>query len=124
MSAAANKRGGRYTPVTRTAVRSDCARKYIPLMRFAPEFDPNDGRSDDGDGGEALDEDFPLGDGTADLEATAVCPYCAQAVTLALDPGSGASQEYVEDCSVCCQPWKVRVSYSREGGAHVSLEQL
>ena len=44
---------------------------------------------------DALDEAFPLGDGTADTGATVVCPYCGQAVEIALDPGSGARQEYV-----------------------------
>ena len=59
----------------------------------------------------AGDEDFPLGDGTADIEATVSCPYCSESVTIGLDPGSGSTQEYVEDCPVCCQPWLVRVRY-------------
>ena len=68
-----------------------------------------------------LDEDFPLGDGTADLAATVVCPYCAQETTIALDPGSGPSQDYVEDCPVCCRPWRVIVTYDRDGSAAVSV---
>ena len=81
-------------------------------MQFAPD--------DDFD----LDRDFPLGDGTAELAATAVCPYCHEAVTLALDPGSGESQEYVEDCEVCCQPWSVHVRYAGDGSASVTLTAL
>jgi hypothetical protein len=69
-----------------------------------------------------LDDDFPLGDGTADLEAEVTCPYCGQSVTIALDPGSGASQEYVEDCQVCCRPWKVNVSYGEDGAAEVTVD--
>jgi hypothetical protein len=68
-----------------------------------------------------LDEDFPLGDGTADTEAIVVCPYCAEEVQIVLDPGSGASQEYVEDCEVCCQPWQVYVTYDEEGRADVQV---
>ena len=56
-----------------------------------------------------LDEEFPLGDGTADTEAVVRCPYCGEASEIALDPGGGASQEYVEDCPVCCRPWQVQV---------------
>jgi hypothetical protein len=71
-----------------------------------------------------LDEDFPLGDGTADLAAAVVCPYCAEEASIMLDPGSGASQEYVEDCPVCCRPWQVRVHYAGDGSATVSLASL
>ncbi len=70
----------------------------------------------------ASEEDFPLGDGTADTEADVVCPFCAESVSIALDPGSGPSQSYVEDCPVCCQPWQVMVHYTGEGRAVVSLD--
>ena len=69
-----------------------------------------------------LDEEFPLGDGTADTSAVVHCPYCGEANDIALDPGSGAAQEYVEDCQVCCRPWRVRVSYDAEGAGWVSVE--
>jgi hypothetical protein len=71
-----------------------------------------------------LDEEFPLGDGTAATSAVVQCPYCGEAVEIALDPGSGTEQEYVEDCEVCCQPWRVRVTYGPDGAAEVSLEPL
>lgn len=49
------------------------------------------------------------------LETTAEvsCPYCGEIITLFLDL-SVESQNYVEDCSVCCQP--MNVSYSVEAG--------
>ena len=68
-----------------------------------------------------LDEDFPLGDGTVELSADSVCPYCGEPVTLALDPGGGARQTYVEDCSVCCRPWVVTVSWNAAGEATAEL---
>jgi hypothetical protein len=71
-----------------------------------------------------LDRDFPLGDGTADTEATVICPYCGEGVEITLDPGSGASQDYVEDCEVCCQPWRVAVVYGADGAASVSVSAL
>lgn len=84
-------------------------------------FEPNGGGDPDLDA--PLDEDFPLGDGTVEMEATVLCPYCGEAVAIALDPGSGSVQEYVEDCGVCCQPWAVSVSY-HDGRADVSVRAL
>lgn len=71
---------------------------------------------------EFLDEEFPLGDGTADTAAQVLCPYCGQLNEIGLDPGSGASQDYMEDCQVCCRPWRVQVTYGPDGGADVILE--
>lgn len=76
------------------------------------------------DDDELLDEEFPLGDGTADTEARVHCPHCGAPNDLALDPGSGSRQSYVEDCQVCCRPWRVRVEYDRDGAASVQVEGL
>jgi len=69
-----------------------------------------------------LDEEFPLGDGRAELDASVQCPHCGEHCAIALDPGSGVDQEYVEDCQVCCQPWLVRVHYLDDGSVEVSVE--
>ena len=69
-----------------------------------------------------LDDEFPLGDGTADTTAEVSCPYCGETVEIALDPGSGPVQEYVEDCQVCCRPWTVRVVFDDAGNAEVGVE--
>lgn len=87
------------------------------LNEFFDDFVPN------GASGGDLDSDFPLEDGTVETEATVLCPYCGEAVVIALDPGSGSVQEYVEDCEVCCQPWAVSVSY-HDGLADVSVRAL
>ena len=71
---------------------------------------------------EALDAEFPLGDGTADTAALVQCPYCGEEMEMALDPGSGPRQEYVEDCQVCCRPWQVTVRYGPDGAAQVTLD--
>ena len=88
-------------------------------MSVDDDFAPNGNGDPLGD----LDEEFPLGDGTVDTEATVICPYCAEEVAIALDPGSGAVQEYIEDCAVCCQPWTVLVSY-HDGLADVAVRAL
>jgi hypothetical protein len=89
-------------------------------MRFA--FD-NQGDGEPGDDFD-LDRDFPLGDGTADTTGIVACPYCGEANMISLDPGSGAQQEYVEDCQVCCQPWRVSVHYQNDGTAVVDAVAL
>lgn len=48
-------------------------------------------------------------------EADVTCPCCGEVVSIALDPGGGAEQEYIQDCDVCCRPWQVQVSYGRGG---------
>jgi hypothetical protein len=75
------------------------------------------------DGGDWREE-FPIGDGTAETGATVYCPYCNESVEIAIDPGGGSAQEYVEDCEVCCQPWTVTVRYSEDGSAAVSIVPL
>ena len=69
-------------------------------------------------------EEFPLGDGTADTQASVYCPYCNETVQIAIDPGGGSSQEYVEDCEVCCQPWSVSVRYGGDGSVVVKVTAL
>jgi hypothetical protein len=69
-------------------------------------------------------EEFPLGDGTAETEAVITCPYCGEPNEIGLDAGGGADQDYVEDCQVCCRPWRVTVSYDEEGNAQVSASPL
>ena len=80
-------------------------------MRLPDEEDP-------------VDAEFPLGDGTAETAAMVYCPYCNESVEITLDPGGGSTQEYVEDCEVCCQPWTVSVQYGVDGTAEVRVEPL
>ena len=79
------------------------------------------GRSGGNGARDPLDEDFPLGDGRAQDGAEVSCPYCGEEVHVHLDPGSGARQDYVEDCPVCCRPWRVQVRYAADGTADVML---
>lgn len=82
-----------------------------------PEFGDG-GAFDDAD---SLDAEFPLGDGTADTSAVVYCPWCGEASEIAVDPGGGAAQDYVEDCPVCCRPWQVQVRYRGDGSAEVTV---
>lgn len=49
------------------------------------------------------------------------CPYCGEAVEVNADPIGASSEEYVEDCPVCCRPWTVYVSRDEEGEVSISL---
>jgi hypothetical protein len=50
---------------------------------------------------------------------TISCPYCGEQIDVLVDCSAG-SQEYVEDCSVCCRPIVVRLVV--EDGELVGLE--
>jgi hypothetical protein len=67
----------------------------------------------------SLDDEFPLGDGVADLFAVAHCPYCGEELDLAVDPGGGPRQDYIEDCEVCCRPMQLVVTWDETGAAWV-----
>ena len=41
-------------------------------------------------------------------EFTIVCPYCGEQVEIYLEPDVRGT--LIQDCEVCCQPWRVRVS--------------
>lgn len=73
---------------------------------------------------DALDDEFPFGDGMADTEATIHCPCCGEEQEIAIDPGGGEAQQYVQDCEICCQPWRVSVNYGVDGRAEVSAVPL
>jgi hypothetical protein len=77
--------------------------------------------SDDDSTQEDLDGELPLGNGTAETETIVFCPHCGEPNEVALDPGSGGDQEYVEDCQVCCRPWLMYVRYGRDGHAEVEV---
>lgn len=42
------------------------------------------------------------------LEHFFQCPYCLAEISILIDP-SIRSQEYIEDCEVCCNPIEIHV---------------
>jgi hypothetical protein len=38
------------------------------------------------------------------------CPYCGELVDVTADVVGPSAETYVEDCPVCCRPWRVRVT--------------
>ncbi|HEV2971952.1 MAG TPA: CPXCG motif-containing cysteine-rich protein [Pirellulales bacterium] len=52
-------------------------------------------------------------------EASYVCESCGEEIVIPLDLTAGASQEYVEDCPVCCHSNIIHVEISDDGEARV-----
>jgi len=67
--------------------------------------------------------DALTGDVVLDTEAEVSCPYCGETIVIGLDPGGGITQEYVEDCQVCCGLCCVRLRYDETGAAEVRIEE-
>ena len=57
-----------------------------------------------------------------DDEASYVCDACGEEIVVPLDLSAGSSQEYVEDCPVCCRPNVVHVEVDEDGHASVWAE--
>lgn len=53
------------------------------------------------------------------LEHFFQCPYCLAEISMLLDP-SIRSQEYIEDCEVCCNPIEVKPEF--EEGELISFD--
>ena len=46
------------------------------------------------------------------------CPYCGESIEILID-ASIRSQQYIEDCQVCCRPITLRVEIDAEGEPQV-----
>ncbi len=55
-------------------------------------------------------------------EATYICDSCGEEIVVPVDPSGGESQEYVEDCPVCCCPNVIHVEIDDDGSARVWAE--
>ncbi|HET6423290.1 MAG TPA: CPXCG motif-containing cysteine-rich protein [Planctomycetaceae bacterium] len=53
---------------------------------------------------------------SAEAEGTYVCDSCGEEIVIPLDRSGGLSQEYVEDCPVCCHPLVIHVEFDEDGG--------
>ena len=48
------------------------------------------------------------------------CPCCGEPSTISVGLGE-EDEEFVQDCPVCCRPWKVRIRIRRDGSADVTV---
>jgi hypothetical protein len=52
-------------------------------------------------------------------QAAYCCDSCGEQIVVPIDLSAGASQEYVEDCPVCCRPNVIRMEVDEDGAARV-----
>ena len=50
-----------------------------------------------------------------DEDAFYVCDSCGEEIVVPIDLSAGASQDYVEDCPVCCNPNVIHVYIDEKG---------
>lgn len=48
-------------------------------------------------------------------EATYTCDSCGEEIVVPIDLSGGESQEYTEDCPVCCHPNVIHVIVASDG---------
>jgi hypothetical protein len=51
------------------------------------------------------------------------CDSCGEEIVVPVDLSAGASQEYVEDCPVCCRPNVIHVEIEGTGKVRVWAER-
>ena len=56
-----------------------------------------------------------------DYEAV-TCPWCLETVEIAIP--LDAVGEQVQDCDVCCRPWRVVVGRDEDGGLILTVDPL
>jgi hypothetical protein len=52
-------------------------------------------------------------------EGTYLCQSCGEEIVIPVDLQAGATQEYVEDCPVCCCPQVIHVQVEEDGTVRV-----
>ena len=55
-------------------------------------------------------------------EASYFCNTCGEEIVTPVDLSAGTSQEYVEDCPVCCRPHLVHVEIDPDGEVQLWAE--
>lgn len=55
--------------------------------------------------------------------STYICDSCGEEIEIPIDVSAGESQEYVEDCPVCCRPNVVHVEVEGDGEVRVWAER-
>jgi len=56
------------------------------------------------------------------VEDSYSCDACGEEIVVPIDLSQGSSQEYVEDCPVCCRPNVIHVEIDEDGNASVWAE--
>jgi transcription elongation factor Elf1 len=54
------------------------------------------------------------------LETTISCPYCGEELNVTIEI-MDESQEYIEDCQVCCRPITFDITVALDGSYSISV---
>ncbi len=49
------------------------------------------------------------------------CPYCGEEIEIYIELDVRGS--YIQDCEVCCNPWKVHVTREHDGEVYVEVSR-
>ena len=55
-------------------------------------------------------------------EATYICGECGEEIVIPIDLSQGATQQYVEDCPVCCRANVITIEIDTDGEARAWAE--
>ena len=54
------------------------------------------------------------------IEESISCPYCGEQITVVIET-LDESQEYIEDCQVCCRPITFEIGVGYDGSPSISV---
>jgi len=57
------------------------------------------------------------------MDGSFVCAYCLEPNSIFVEPDGGASQQYIEDCQVCCRPNSLSVWWDNESESYLAESQ-
>jgi hypothetical protein len=52
-------------------------------------------------------------------EASYICGSCGEEIVIPIDLSEGVSQQYVEDCPVCCNPNVIHLELGEDGDIRI-----
>ncbi len=55
-------------------------------------------------------------------EASYICEQCGEEIVVPVDVSAGSTQDYVEDCPVCCSPNVIHVEIEGDGDVRLHCE--
>ena len=56
-------------------------------------------------------------------DATYICDACGEEIVVPIDLSQGTSQDYVEDCPVCCRANVIHVEVGDDGDAFLGISR-
>ncbi|MGE0200685.1 MAG: CPXCG motif-containing cysteine-rich protein [Candidatus Melainabacteria bacterium] len=57
------------------------------------------------------------------MDSVFTCAYCFESNSIFVDPDGGGTQQYVEDCQVCCRPNTLSIGWDDEREMFVAESQ-